>query len=114
MDEFVEVVRVLVGDRPENLRLTRQLGCVYHFITPPPGTIKQVEGAEAVARMEGILDIELFVKPGDVIPRVRVGTERSGFLITGGASRDEAYKRAVMAEATINIEYECPGNVPAI
>lgn len=106
INEFVETVRVLVGDPPENLVPSRDFGCNYHFITPPPGRVKTIEGLEAAKSLVGVLDAELFMKPGDEIPFVTVGGQRAGFIITGAPSREEAYAVGCKAEALIEFAYE--------
>ena len=68
--------------------------------------MKSVEGLEELKKTAGILDVELFVKPGDRVRPVTVGTDRAGFVITGGRTRDEAYSRAKHAEDSIHIVYE--------
>ena len=105
VDEFVETVRVLSGDQPTNLLPTSEKACVYHFLTPQPGRVTAVHGLSEVRRMEGILDAEVFVKPGDVIESVRVGTQRAGFVIAGALHRESAAQLARVAEETIRFEY---------
>ena len=106
VDEFVETVRTLAGDKPGNLVPTRDNGCVYQFLTPAPGQIKSVSGVEEVRGREGILDVEVFVRPGEVIQPVTIGTQRAGFLIAGAPSRELAITLAHEAEAAITFQYD--------
>lgn len=105
VSEFLEVVRILAGDVPANLEPTRSFGCCYHFLTPEPGTLKSIHGLEELQNMNGVLDADIFVQPGDVINPVTVGTERAGYIITGAATREEAHGLAQKAEGILQFEY---------
>lgn len=106
VQEFVEVVRILCGDRAVNLVPKYSKGCNYHFLLPEPGIVKCVEGISSVESMEEILDVEVFVKPGERIVPVKVGAERSGFIIAGGVTRDEAIELGRKAEQQIRFVYQ--------
>jgi biotin carboxylase len=106
INEFVEMVRILSGDKPENLEPLYSRGCNYHFITPAAGIIKSIKGTELIPEIGGVLDFEFFKKPGDMVVPVTVGTERSGFIITAAETRDEAYNIGLTVEKLIEIEYE--------
>jgi hypothetical protein len=108
VNEMVETVRILAGDEPQCLEPKWNLGGNYHFLTPLPGRVSRIEGFPDAMRVSGVLDGELFVGPGSVIPEVRVGTDRSGFLIATGKNRDEAYSNGLLAESKIQIVYDQP------
>jgi biotin carboxylase len=105
VNEFVEQVRILAGDKPVNLIPDRTLGCSYHFITPRPGKIKAIRGIDEISKLSGVLDFEFFKKPGDEVSEVKVGTERAGFIITGAVNREEAYKIGCQAESMLDLSY---------
>lgn len=105
INEFVEMVRILAGDKPVCLEPIYNRGCNYHFIIPEPGQIKSLKGIEKISTLEGVLDFEFFRKPGDFIPAVTVGTERSGFIITAAETREVAYKLGLEAEKILEIEF---------
>jgi len=105
VDEFAEVVRILAGDKPANLKPLWSRGCDYHFLLPPPGRIRGVSGLEQVLRLEGVLDADVFPGPGDTISPVTAGQQRSGFIITGAETRDEAYQLGLYAESLIKFDY---------
>jgi L-aminoacid ligase-like protein len=73
---------------------------------PPPGRVRAVRGLDAVRRMPGVLDADVFVGAGDRIPPVTVGLHRAGFVITGATSRDEAVRLGHEAEARVEFAYE--------
>jgi biotin carboxylase len=101
VDMLGEVVRLHAGDRPTGLTPQRTRGCVYRFLTPPPGRLRRIEGLEDVAAWPGVLDCAVTVAPGDQLRPVRVGADRAGFVIAGGRDRDEATAIADAAEAGI-------------
>ena len=103
INEFVEVIRILAGDEPKQLTPICNRGANYHFLTPESGTLKEVSGMDDLLNMPGILDAEFFKKPGEFIPEVKVGTERSGFIIAVGETREEAYRNGVEAEKKLQI-----------
>lgn len=100
-----EVVRIAIGERPMRLIPSYSKGCVYRFITPEPGFIKNIRGIEKVRSFRNILDCKLMVREGDEIRQVRTGGDRAGFIIAGGETRDEAIALADKAEKIIQFEY---------
>lgn len=102
---FVELVRILTGDRPRNLQPARSFACNYHFLIPKPGFVESVKGIDRVREWDGILDAEIFIKSDDYIPQVTVGSERSGFIIAGALTREEALRLGQKAEQELEIEY---------
>jgi biotin carboxylase len=106
INEFVEMVRILAGDEPQQLIPKYNRGCNYHFLTPCPGMVKSINGTDEINSLKGVLDFECFKKAGDEIVAVTVGTERSGFIITAAETRDEAYALGVLAENLLQIEYQ--------
>jgi len=106
IDMIKEVIRIHMGEEPERLKPKYIKGCVYRFITPRPGIIKKIHGLEEIKRWKGILDCELFVKEGDKVNPVKIGKDRSGFIVAGGETREEAIKLADKAEKALIFEYE--------
>lgn len=106
IQQFEEIVRILSGDQPVNLFPTRNYGCNYHFITPKEGIIKEIKGLNEILSMDGVLDFGFFKKPGEQISAVKVGGDRSGFIISAGETREEAYKIGSLAEQKLKITYE--------
>lgn len=106
VDLCVELVRILSGDTPVNLAPLYNKGCCYHFITPKPGVITSLEGEEAMRSSNEVLDAAFFYEAGDMILSVTVGSERSGFIIAGGESRQLAYDNACKAEGYLTIEIQ--------
>ena len=55
--------------------------------------------------MDGILDFEFFKNEGDEIPEVKIGLERSGFIICTGKTQKDALELGKYAESLIDITY---------
>ncbi|HUQ86862.1 MAG TPA: ATP-grasp domain-containing protein [Vicinamibacterales bacterium] len=101
IDMLAEVVRIHAGDPPSRLVADTQRGCVYRFLTPQPGELRNVDGLEEVASWPGVLDCAVLVTPGQAIRSVRVGADRAGFVIAGGQTRIDAQQLADRAEQSI-------------
>lgn len=106
IEMFKETVRIAIGEKPHNLNPLYTKGCVYRFIIPKPGRVRKIIGLDKVKQWPGILDCEVFVKAGDEVPSVKIGRDRSGFIIAGGSNREEAIELADKAESYIRFEYE--------
>ncbi|MGE5343218.1 MAG: ATP-grasp domain-containing protein [Candidatus Omnitrophota bacterium] len=106
INEIEQYLSVCAGDAPSALIPLSRQGCSYQFITPAPGRIRRIEGREDVGKMPGILDVELFVHEHDEVKPVRVGSDRSGFIIAGGQTREDAYRLGCLAESTIRFYYD--------
>lgn len=104
INQFVELIRILTGSEPLQLTPIYNRGANYHFLIPNTGEIKSVTGIEEIKNMPGILDAEFFKSEGDFISEVTVGTERSGFIIAVGQTREEAINNAAEAERVLQIQ----------
>jgi len=103
IDLLSEVVRSYLGEPNLNLEPKRTRGCVYHFLTPEPGRVASVGGLDEVLQLPGVLDAAVLIAPGDYIRPVRVGGDRSGFIITAGQTAQEALTLAKHCEQVITI-----------
>lgn len=105
VQEFVELVRICCGDEPRQLTPMYERGCNYHFIVLEPGRVKTITGLDGILQHPKVLDAEVFAVPGtDVVP-VTVGTERSGFIIVGGETADEALSTGYALEEQLVVTY---------
>jgi biotin carboxylase len=106
VEMFKEVMRISAGDRPTNLIPKSQGICVYRFLSAPSGKIKKIKGVNKVRSMQNILSFDLVVKEGDFVGPLRTTSDRVGFLVASGNSREEAIKRAEEAAETLIFEVE--------
>jgi hypothetical protein len=67
-------------------------GTVLRMISAPKGRFKSIERLERVCQMPGVVALESFLKPGDMIQERRTGATgyRVGYLLTCAQTRDEA------------------------
>jgi biotin carboxylase len=105
IEQLKETVRIALGDPPVNLTSRWSRGCVYRFLSPPPGRVAAVHGAAEVRQWPNVLDCAVTVRPGDEVRPLRAVTDRAGFLIAGGETRDEAIALADRAERHIRFDY---------
>lgn len=106
IDMLGEVVRLHAGDDPIALTPRHERGVSYRFLTPAPGRLRRVSGLDDVARWPGILDCAVTIAPGAEIRPVRVGADRAGFVIAGGADREQATRLADAAEQHVRFELD--------
>ena len=103
---FLELVRILAGDLPETLSPFLQRACNYHFLTPEKGKVLSISGLNTVRENAAVLDFEMFKNVGDEIGEVKIGTDRSGFIIVGAHSPAKAIEVGYSLENEIKIQYE--------
>jgi len=100
MEEFI---RILLGERPQNIQEKFKRGIIYRFFTPSPGKVIDIKGIEEVKEMEDVIDFHLYVKEGDIIPPLTTQLERSGYFVVKGKSFDDAMNKAKHVENKIKI-----------
>ncbi len=68
--------------------------------------MERVEGLKEVHALAGVLDTDVTVMPGNDIRPVHSGPDRSGFVITGAETREEAIALAEQAESMIRFIHQ--------
>lgn len=89
-----------------NLTKTRQNGSAIHFIQGKEGVLKNISVDEAVYSLEGIEEVILYKKTGDVVHSTRSSNDRLGHIITTGKTPGEALECGKKALSYIHISYE--------
>ena len=69
-------------------------GACVRFLVPPEGTLVRVEGLEQALEVPGVLDARAYRPPGYEFGPFRRGSDRAGFVLARGDSRDDALARA--------------------
>ncbi|MBU0677858.1 MAG: ATP-grasp domain-containing protein [Verrucomicrobia bacterium] len=101
VDAVRETVKMALGIEPD-IEPRFQKGAVLRFFNPSRrGELVEVRGVEDARRMDGITDIVIDVRPGDLLKDITGDGERPGFLIATGDTREEAVGRADRAEALV-------------
>jgi biotin carboxylase len=75
------------------------------FLTPGPGRVAEVTGADAAAGMPGVREVFVRLEAGDEIPELTGSRTRSGFVIAVGDDPTAAVDRARAAADTIEVRY---------
>ncbi|MDJ0616480.1 MAG: ATP-grasp domain-containing protein [Calothrix sp. MO_192.B10] len=71
---------------------SHQNGAVLRMLAAPKGRFLAIEGIEKVRHIPGVVDVESFLEPGEMITERRTGTTgyRNGYILTSGKTREEA------------------------
>jgi biotin carboxylase len=114
-----EVCREALGIDPNELALGAALGepvvvpkpspaegaCV-RFLVPPEGELVGLEGLDEARAAEGVVDARVYRRPGWVFGPFLRGSDRAGFVLATGSSRDDALAKADRAADLIRFEAE--------
>lgn len=87
-------------------------GACVRFLVAPEGELDRVEGLHDALADGGVLAAQSYRRPGWVFGPLRRGSDRAGFVLAVGASRDEALARATRAAERIG--FVTTGNPVAI
>jgi len=89
-------IRLALGEKvpAENIRPRWHRGVAIRYFFPPPGRVTAIEGADAFTDVPWVHRLGFFVEPGEVVQPITDHTKRAGFVITTGATREEAVDRA--------------------
>jgi biotin carboxylase len=68
---------------------------VIQFLEAPPGML---------VRAAGPAEVSFYDAPGHVYGPIRIATDRAGYVLAGGATRDDALARAAAAAAAVRFE----------
>jgi len=105
VNEFVEACRMACGIPPSQFDPTQRRGADYRFLVFPPGVVERVAIPDGLTSDGTILDAGVTVQPGDEIRPLRSTSERAGFLVATGETRQEAVERADRGCREIFINY---------
>ena len=97
-----ELIKLSVNAKPD-FTVTANRGCVLKFPQIKPGLVNSVSGLEEARRIPGVLNADIYVKPGDTIRPLTSGADRVCHIIAFGETRAEAEQIAERAENTFKI-----------
>ena len=114
-----EVCREALAIDPNELALAAALGepvvvseptptagaCV-RFLVPPRGELVALDGVEEARAVDGVVDARVYRRPGYVFGPFLRGSDRAGFVLATGSSRDDALANADRAADLIRFETE--------
>ncbi len=90
-------IRLALGDpvSPEELRPEPRRGVAIRYFFPPAGVVETIDGVEKAQALPYVHRVGVFVRKGDRLDDPTNHTQRAGFVITTGETREEAVERAV-------------------
>ncbi len=65
-------------------------GAAIRFFTPSPGIVREISGLDELQSREEVVELELNIKVGSIVPPVCKSQDRSGYLIAKGETVEEA------------------------
>jgi hypothetical protein len=80
------------------------------FLTADPGRVVSVTGAGRAAAIDGVLEVEVSVRPGDVVRPTRWSEDRCGHVLVRAHDSAAAAKLARRAAELIRIRTEPSGD----
>jgi biotin carboxylase len=79
-------------------------GACVSFLVAPSGLLINVDGLEQALAVEGVVDARVYRRAGWIFAPLRRGSDRAGFVLATGDSRDDALARAERAADSIRFE----------
>jgi biotin carboxylase len=83
-----------LGEAVEPPRPRGRGGACVRFLVAPEGELLSVEGLEDAQAHEGVIEAQVYRRPGWQFGPLRRGADRAGFVLACGTSRDDALERA--------------------
>jgi biotin carboxylase len=99
IDLATAAVRAALGEEPaaSDLEPRPRGACVIEFLAAPPGVLKLAEGPPGAT---------FYHPPGHRYGPIRIATDRAGYVIAEGATREEALKRSRSLSDAVRFEVE--------
>ena len=102
IDMVKATIDIALGIEPDIIpRFSK--GSAIRFFKVPCGVIESIEGVESSRKAEGIKEIILNKKVGDMVSEIHSSLDRVGFVIAQGKDVSEAISRCEMNGITINV-----------
>jgi S-sulfo-L-cysteine synthase (3-phospho-L-serine-dependent) len=107
VDLYARLLGVALGDpvlEAQGAVSPRHPAALVRFLAPPRGLVRAVGGLEAARSSPGVVDADVYVRPGDRLEGLVNAASRMAHLLVVGDSRAEALARAAAAEALWRVE----------
>ncbi|MEU7279012.1 ATP-grasp domain-containing protein [Streptomyces sp. NPDC045431] len=79
------------------------------FLSARPGTVVEIQGAEEARALDGVLDVETTVAPGDTVGELRGNWDRVGQVLATGADTAAAVATAERLTEKVTVVTRAPG-----
>ncbi len=86
------------------MTIKKRKSSVLKFFCNKPGKLKLIRGVDQARKLKGIIDLDIYVKPGDIIKPMTCGSDRVGHIITKADTRNDALILAEKAEEMIEFD----------
>jgi biotin carboxylase len=98
-------IKVALGEnpRPEELTPKYQKHVIQRYAFPTPGKVVAVAGAEAARAVDGVVEVNVTARIGDVIPSAGDKRPSAAMVLAMGATHEVALKAAEAALACLRI-----------
>jgi biotin carboxylase len=105
---FIEhAIKLALGEKldPKVVSPSMKHGVAIRYLQLPPGLVKSITGIEEATKMPGVEMLSVSIKPGEKTPVLDNHTQRIGFVITSGKTKQLAIDRSYDALAIIKVKY---------
>ena len=106
------LARILLGEQPD-VTPRFQRGACYKFFNAPEGVFREVRGIDEARSMDGILDLGFSMKVGTVVGPISGDADRPGYIVSSGATREEARDNAERALRRLEFVMDQAGVISA-
>ena len=106
--DFIGIaVKICLGEKINISELQPRFhkGSAIRYFFPPTGMLKSIENVDEAKQIKGVHKLMIFAKPGNEIGEVSNHTQRAGFVLTLGQTKDEAVSAAQKAIETVDFIY---------
>jgi biotin carboxylase len=104
IDLICETVRKVIGLEPQLTRRVRKHASIRFILSNGSGTLLRAKGLEPARRVTGIVEAEMYIKPGDEVRRYGDFRDRLGHVIAVGKSACDARDAVELARELIKLE----------
>lgn len=103
VDLVEAAIDLALGETPR-LKATRYDAAALRWVVAPAGRVVAVHGVDEARRLPGVVEVEVGLQPGDVVPPRDGGRARQGHIIAEAPEPSLAEGRAAAAAAVVTIE----------
>jgi biotin carboxylase len=93
-------------DMGPDFSVKKKRAAVLKFFPNKLGKLKAIKGLDAVKNLKGVVDLELYIKLGDIIKPLTCGSDRIGHVISLADTRKDALALVEQVEELIDFEVE--------
>lgn len=100
VDTLEASINLALG-KEADLTIRKNHAAVLHFFKNKPGKLISIDGTANLASIRGLIEYDIYVKPGDRINPLTSGSDRIGHAITVAENRETAMKLMNRVKRTV-------------